>query len=110
MKSKKPLSILLLTLVFNACDTGTSGDGREFIVVPRKAIPPDRKYFQAIEIHSGESTPVLGIMETTGRTYLPTMSSLPECNRKVIGGFIDSDTMFVTTDLLRDTLVATVGN
>lgn len=94
----------------NASGTGKSEDAREFIVVPRNAVPSDKKYFQAIEIHSGESTPILGIKETTGRTYLPTMSSLPECNRKVIGGFIDSDTMFVTTDLLRDTLVATVGN
>ena len=100
---------LISSLVLAACGTEETAPGGEYVVTGRVPAPPDRKYFQAIEIHSRQATPILSIRETTGRTYLPTMSSLPECNGKVIRGYISEDTVFVTTQVLRDTLVTTVG-
>jgi hypothetical protein len=92
-----------------ACGTDDDVPRGEYIVVSRPASPPDRKHFQAIEIRSQAATPIVAIRETTGRVYQASMSSLPECNGKVVAGYFSEDTMFVTTRVLRDTAVATVG-
>jgi hypothetical protein len=107
--ARRVLVALFSTLMLTACGTEESATGGEYIVVGRTPTAPDRKYFQAIEIQGGKATPILSIQETTGRIYLPTMSSLPECNKKVIQGFISEDTVFITTKVLRDTTVPTVG-
>lgn len=101
--------ILASTFLVTSCGTEETEPAGEYVVVGRMPPPPDQKYFQAIEIHTKVATPVLSIRETTGRTYLPTMSSLPECDRKVVKGYISEDTVFVTTQVMRDTTVKTVG-
>ncbi len=74
----------------------------------------DRNYFEAVNISTKQGTPIFSIRETGGRMYLPIMSSIPECNHKVVEGHIqlegfDKQSVFVTTKILRDTTVATVG-
>lgn len=108
MKPKGIFKLLLLPLFLIACGTEDVPTNGEYIVVHRTAVPPDSRHFQAIEIHTGNATPVFSIRETNGGNYLPTMSRLPECNRKVVAGFFE-DSIFVTTKILRDTTVPTVG-
>jgi hypothetical protein len=114
MKPVALLPSLLFTMILAGCSNEeppveTKID-HEFIIVSR---PPndagDQKYFHAVEIHTKVSTPILGIIETSNRTYLPTMSSFPECNKKVIQGYVSTDTFFVTTRIVRDTSEPTVG-
>jgi hypothetical protein len=74
----------------------------------------DHSYFAAIDISTKETTPIYSIHETNGRVYLPIMSSFPECNGKVIQGYLqtegsDNHKIFITTKILRDTVVKTVG-
>lgn len=74
----------------------------------------DRNFFEAVNLSTKQGTPIFSIRETGGRMYLPIMSSIPECNRKVVEGYIqldgfDKQSVFVTTKVLRDTTVATVG-
>lgn len=81
---------------------------------PSSSDTADRNFFEAVNLATKQGTPVFAIKETGGRLYLPSMSSIPECNHKVVEGHVqldgfDKQTIFVTTKVLRDTTVATVG-
>jgi len=123
MKAILPGLALVSALMAIAC-TRTENDAPEstgnpkaFVIrsrSPSASDTSDRNFFEAVNLASKQGTPIFSIRETGGRMYLPIMSSLPECNRKVIEGYIqlegfDKQSVFVTTKILRDTTVATVG-
>jgi|GEM_PF-7063569 len=116
--------ILALLLLAISCDPsvneepGIIENPNAFVIhsrSPSASDTSDRDFFEAVNIATKQGTPVFAIHETGGRIYLPIMSSYPECNRKVVEGYIQPDgfdkhAVFVTTKILRDTTVSTVGN
>ena len=114
---------LALPLIAIAC-TKTEDEAPEITENPKAFVirsgspsvsdTSDRNFFEAVNLSTQQGTPVFSIRETGGRMYLPIISFMPECNRKVVEGYIqlggfDKQSVFVTTKILRDTTVATVG-
>lgn len=89
-------------------DPATSGEA-EYVITGRSEGRSDGRNFEATDIRTQKRYPVAGIKETTGRVYIASMSSLPECNRKVVQGLVSGDSLFITTKVVRDTTVPTVG-
>lgn len=99
--------------IVNGCtttdDPASATGEEEYVITSRQSGATDGRYFQATDILTKKSHPIAAIQETTGRVYTAIMSSYPECQRKVVQGLVSGDSLFITTKVVRDTTIPTVG-